>query len=259
MDILMVGCGQMGGAMLNSWAGLEDMSFTVADPAELKLPVGVWHVQSPATLASKQFDMVIAAVKPQMMADVMPAYVPRLKADGCLVSIAAGYSLESLEAIFPDHGIIRVMPNRPALIGRAATGLYANERASVAQRDAVETLMDATGQFVWVQSEDQLDRLTAVSGSGPGYVFQFIESFIGGARELGFSEQDARKLVVQTMLGAAEMAAGTDAPISKLRESVTSKGGTTQAGLDQRREDQALDQLMANTTAAAYARARELR
>ncbi|MCJ9427553.1 pyrroline-5-carboxylate reductase [Kordiimonas marina] len=259
MDILMVGCGQMGGAMLNSWAGLEDMSFTIVDPAELKLPVGVWHVQSPATLGSKQFDMVIAAVKPQMMADVMPAFVPRLKPDGCLVSIAAGYSLASLEAIFPDHGIIRVMPNLPALIGRAATGLYASERANVAQRDALEILMEAIGQYVWVQSEDQLDRLTAVSGSGPGYVFQFIESFIDGARELGFSDKDARTLVVQTMLGAAEMAANTEAPISSLRESVTSKGGTTQAGLNQLRDHQALDQLMTNTTAAAYARARELR
>ena len=259
MDILMVGCGQMGGAMLNIWAGLEDMSFTVTDPAELQSPVGVRHERSAEALGDSQFDIVIVAVKPQMIADVMPVYRRRLKDDGCLVSIAAGYSLGSLEAIFPNRGIIRVMPNLPALIARAASGLYANAHVHPVHRDVVGGLMDAVGRAIWVQSEDQLDRLTAVSGSGPGYVFQFIESFIDAAVELGFSQKDARTLVIQTMVGATEMAANSEGPISDLRKSVTSKGGTTQAGLDQLRSGNVLDMLMVKTTAAAYSRAQALR
>ncbi|TNE65663.1 MAG: pyrroline-5-carboxylate reductase [Alphaproteobacteria bacterium] len=259
MNILMVGCGQMGGAMLKNWAGLEDMSFTVVDPAALHLPFGVRHETAADALADDMFDMLIVAVKPQMIETVMPAYGPHLIEDGCLVSIAAGYSLQGLEALFPGRAVVRVMPNLPALIGRSATGLFANDAATKEHRALVSHLMEAVGTAVWVPSEDQLDRLTAISGSGPGYVFQFIESFIEAAESLGFSHQDARKLVLQTMVGATEMAMSSDRAVGELRQSVTSKGGTTQAGLEQLRTDGTLDRLMVRTTSAAYGRARALR
>ncbi|GHF11056.1 pyrroline-5-carboxylate reductase [Kordiimonas sediminis] len=259
MDILMVGCGRMGGAMLERWTTQKNAIFTVVDPAATDLPGGVRGLKQAASLGSDTFDMIIIAVKPQMIEDVMPAYDGRLRDGGCMVSIAAGYSLDSLTKAVGDVPIIRVMPNLPALIGKGATGLYASEHCSDTHKDAVSDLMAHIGLSVWVPSEDHLDRLTAVSGSGPGYVFQFIESFTEGAKALGFSDTDAQTLVLQTVLGAAEMAASTRRPASDLRDSVTSKGGTTQAGLDQLRTEQALDKLMQQTTQAAYERAVELR
>lgn len=259
MDILMVGCGRMGGAMLNCWSTRQDISFTVVDPAGPTLPEGVRVLKEASSLGADQFDLIIIAVKPQMIEAVMPAYDGRLKADGCMVSIAAGFSLESLRRVLGDVPVIRVMPNLPALIGKAATGVFASNGCSLQHKETVTDLMNRIGKAVLVRSEDELDRLTAVSGSGPGYVFQFIESFIAGAIDLGFSEDDARTLVIQTMVGATEMAASTDAPVSDLRESVTSKGGTTQAGLDQLRQDHVLDLLMKNTVNAAYGRALELK
>lgn len=258
MNILMVGCGRMGGAMLNSWAGLEDISFTVVDPAALSLPVGVNHVQHVDDLGMVPFDVVIVAVKPQMIDDVMPAYVSLLRKGGLLASIAAGYSLKNLEAIFDGAAIVRIMPNLPALIGRSATGLFGNSKVTDPHKFLIAELMQAIGRAVWVASEDELDRLTAISGSGPGYVFQFMESFISAAMDLGFTEKDARTLVLQTMAGAADMAIATDKPVSELRKSVTSKGGTTQAGLNELRTGDALDRLMKATTKAAYSRALEL-
>ncbi|SDD87080.1 pyrroline-5-carboxylate reductase [Kordiimonas lacus] len=259
MDILMVGCGRMGGAMLGCWSARKDIRFTVIDPAGPAAPEGVRVLKAPSALGSDQFDMIIIAVKPQMIEDVMPGYTARLKDDGCMVSIAAGFSLESLKRVLGNVPVIRVMPNLPALIGKGATGIYASDDCSSAHKETASDLMGRIGKAVWVRSEDELDRLTAVSGSGPGYVFQFIESFMEGAKELGFSDQDARTLVIQTMVGATEMAANTDAPISELRTSVTSKGGTTQAGLDQLRQDHMLDLLMKSTTKAAYERALELK
>lgn len=259
MDILMVGCGRMGGAMLKRWSTRKDISFTVIDPASPPLPEGVRASKDGRGLGSDLFDMIIVAVKPQMIEAVMPAHKVRLRDGGCVVSIAAGFSLAGLKAVMGGAPTIRVMPNLPAMIGKGATGLFASDDCSADQKASVTELVERVGKAVWVRSEDELDRLTAVSGSGPGYVFQFIESFIAGAKDLGFSDKDARTLVIQTMLGATEMAAGTDAPISDLREGVTSKGGTTQAGLDQLRQDHVLDLLMKSTTAAAYARAVELR
>jgi len=259
MDILMVGCGRMGGAMLGCWSTREDIHFTVVDPAKPDVPEGVRVLSEASALGSDQFDIIIIAVKPQMIEAVMPDYTARLKDGGCMVSIAAGFSMDSLRRVLGDVPVIRVMPNLPALIGKGATGIYATNDCPTALKETVGDLMERIGKAVWVRSEDELDRLTAVSGSGPGYVFQFIESFIEGARELGFAEKDARTLVIQTMVGATEMAASTDAPISELRTSVTSKGGTTQAGLAQLRQDHMLDLLMKSTTKAAYERALELK
>lgn len=259
MDILMVGCGQMGGAMLTRWANRTDMSFTVIDPASPQLPEGVRASKDGRGLGSDVFDMIVVAVKPQLIENVMPEHRARLRDGGCIMSMAAGFSVENLQRVLGQVPVVRVMPNLPAMIGKGATGIFASKEASGDQKTAIDTLIESVGKAFWVSSEDELDRLTAVSGSGPGYVFQFIESYIEGAKELGFSNDDARALVIQTMLGAVEMAASSDVPAGELRERVTSKGGTTQAGLNQLRQDHVLDLLMKSTTRAAYSRAVELR
>ncbi|WP_417461121.1 pyrroline-5-carboxylate reductase [Kordiimonas sp.] len=258
MNILMIGCGKMGGAMLRRWCDACGHSFAVVDPAMPDLPPAVRVESELSALSSQVFDMIIVAIKPQMIESVLPDYKGSLKNGGVVVSIAAGFALRNFSKILGDVPLVRVMPNLPALIGLGATGLYANALCSHGQKNTVEELMEAVGRAFWVNSEDELDKVTAVSGSGPGYVFQIIESYIAAAEDLGFKADEARALVLQTILGATEMANRSSEAISALRESVTSKNGTTEAGLNALNGDGALDTLMKQTTDAAYKRAIEL-
>lgn len=258
MNILMIGCGKMGGAMLRRWCDACDHSFTVVDPAKPDLPDAVRVETELSALGAQLFDMIIVAIKPQMIESVLPDYKGSLQNDGVVVSIAAGFALRNFSKILGDVPLVRVMPNLPALIGLGATGLYANTLCSDTQKNTVEELMEAVGRAFWVGSEDELDKVTAISGSGPGYVFQIIESYIKAAIDLGFKPDEARALVVQTILGATEMASRSGEAVSSLRESVTSKNGTTEAGLNALNGDGALDTLMKQTTEAAYKRAIEL-
>ncbi|WP_417464017.1 pyrroline-5-carboxylate reductase [Kordiimonas sp.] len=258
MNILMIGCGKMGGAMLRRWCDASNHSFTVIDPAKPDLPQKVRVEADLSELGGEIFDMIIVAIKPQMIEAVLPDYKNSLKNGGVVVSIAAGFALRNFSKILGDVPLVRVMPNLPALIGLGATGLYANTLCSSGQKKTVEDLMEAVGRAFWVSSEDELDKVTAISGSGPGYVFQIIESYIAAAEKLGFKPDEARALVLQTILGATEMANRSDEAISALRESVTSKNGTTEAGLNALNANGALDTLMRETTDAAYKRAIEL-
>ena len=258
MDVLLIGCGKMGGAMLNRWLEQTGHKFTVVDPAAEQLPAGAELLRHESDLDQRQFDMVIVAIKPQMVDDVLPAYEKHVAPGGCVVSIAAGCSMKRISALMGDAPTIRVMPNLPALIGLGATGLYASTDCSASHKAQVTELINIVGESFWVESEDDLDRLTAVSGSGPGYVFQFIHSYIEAGKELGFAPETARNLVLQTIIGAAKMAAASDQSAVELRNSVTSKKGTTEAGLNALNEGGALDELLKQTTQAAYQRALEL-
>ena len=258
MNVLLIGCGKMGGAMLRRWLERTEHKFTIVDPAAEDTPSGAELLRSREELGDRRFDMIIVAIKPQMIDDVLPAYAQHLAEGGCAVSIAAGCSLERVSRPLGNAPTVRVMPNLPALIGLGATGLYASNGCSDDHRTQVTKLIDYVGESFWVGSEDELDRLTAVSGSGPGYVFQFMQSYIEAAEELGFTEKTARALVTQTIIGAAKMADQSDSSVVELRNSVTSKKGTTEAGLNALNKGGALDSLMKNTTGAAYARALEL-
>lgn len=263
MNILLIGCGKMGGAMLGRWAAHGAHRFTVADPAATDLPEGVAHVTKATSLAPGAFDAILIAVKPQMIADVVPDYAPALAPGGVFVSIAAGTSVASLErALGPaggDAAIIRVMPNMGALVGMGVSGLYANARCTDAQRAEITALIGQTGTCIAVQSEDEIDRLTAVSGSGPGYVFEILRSYVAAAEALGFDPDTARALVFGTVAGTVEAARRSEQSLEALRDSVTSKNGTTQAGLEALMHGGALDGLLHETVQAAYARAVELR
>lgn len=259
MNILVIGCGKMGGAMLRQWVGTNGQRFTVADPAATDLPEGVSHVSKATDLQSAHFDVVLIAIKPQMIADVLPVYAPSLKPGGCYVSIAAGCSVASLAKVVGDAAIIRVMPNMAAMVGLGVSGLCANDTCSAKQIADVTALIAQTGICVPMASEDEIDRLTAVSGSGPGYVFELMRSYVAAAEAVGFDSATARSLVFDTISGAVETARQSEATLEELRESVTSKNGTTQAGLAELMRGGQLDALLENTVQAAYRRAAELK
>lgn len=259
MNILLIGCGKMGGAMLRQWTSHGAHSFTVADPAANDLPDGVTHVSKATDLPSGAFDVVLIAIKPQMIADVLPDYVHALKPGGTFVSIAAGASVASLEKVVGYAAVVRVMPNMAALVGMGVSGLFANDRCTAQQTREIAALIDQTGTCIPVDSEDRIDRLTAVSGSGPGYIFEVLRSYVAAAEALGFDHDTARTLVFGTVSGTVEAARQSDLTLEELRNSVTSKNGTTQAGLNALMCDGALDDLFHSTLKAAYVRAGELK
>tara|TARA_R110002095_G_scaffold22716_2_gene24435 strand:- start:317 stop:1066 length:750 start_codon:yes stop_codon:yes gene_type:complete len=249
----------MGGAMLRRWLQSDIAKFTVASPNGGSVPQGVEHVRSPAELGDRQFDLVVIAVKPQMIDTALPPYMSHLAPGGCLVSIAAGYSSSRITALIGEKPVLRLMPNLPAMIGQGVNGLFANAACTSTHREAATALAAATGSAIWVEGEDRIDRITAVAGSGSGYVFEIARSYVAAAEALGFDTATARTLVLDTMAGAIEMARQSDQPLETLRNDVTSKNGTTQAGLQALMQGGALDTLLENTTQAAYARAVELR
>jgi pyrroline-5-carboxylate reductase len=259
MDILMVGCGNMGGAMLRRWLDAVPASYTAVNRTPSAIPAGASHAGSPEALEGRTYDALVIAVKPQQIADIIPAYAPFLKEDGCFVSIAAGFSVASMKAALGDRPMIRIMPNLPAQIGRGVNGLYADPLCTAAHRDLADRLAKATGSAIWLDTEDEIDRITAVAGSGTGYVFEIARAYVAAAERMGFSPETARTLVLETLAGAVEMASQSDNSLEELRNSVMSKKGTTEAGINALRRDGLLEQLLVETTEAAYARARELR
>ncbi len=258
----------MGGALLTQWCRVAerdfpDTKFLVIDPANDESLSAqsqyVDYLREPPAVDECGFDLVIVAVKPQVVAEVLPDYASRLSPDGFVASIAAGCSIERLQALSGGAAVVRVMPNLPSAIGAGVSGLCADDRATDAQRGLIERLMAAAGSTMWVANEDMLDRLTAVAGSGPGYVFEIARNYVDAAIALGFGADDARQLVLGTMAGTIAMAQASDQSLEALRTSVTSKNGTTAAGLDALNGDGALAERFRDTLSAAYDRAVELR
>jgi pyrroline-5-carboxylate reductase len=202
-------------------------------------------------------DVIVLAVKPQQMRDVAAQLKPHLGAQ-LVLSIAAGIRGADLSRWLGGHGaIVRTMPNTPALVGRGITGMAALPGVSSAQRDEADAILKAVGETVWLDDESLIDSVTAVSGSGPAYVFYFIEAMQQAAAEMGLSPEQGRQLAIATFAGAAELAARSDEPVSTLRERVTSKGGTTYAALTSM-EDSGVKAALVKALHAAAARGREL-
>jgi pyrroline-5-carboxylate reductase len=193
-----------------------------------KYAVGV-HGSAGAWLGASE--VVVLAVKPQQMREAVDAIRPHLVRP-LVLSIAAGVRASTLARWLSSDVVVRTMPNTPALIGAGISGAVALPGVSPEQRSAAELILRAVGDVVWLADESLLDPVTAVSGSGPAYVFFFIEAMEQAAREMGLTETQARRLSVQTFLGAAQLAGASDEPASVLRERVTSRGGTTAAALE---------------------------
>jgi len=208
-----------------------------------------------ATLAD--YDAVVLAVKPQVLKDVAQALAPHLTSQ-LVISIAAGIRGSDLARWLGDYArVVRTMPNTPALVGMGVTGLAALPGVDAAGRELASNVLGAVGEIVWFDDESKLDAVTAISGSGPAYVFYFIEALQEAARQLGMDEAQGRALAVATFTGAAQLAANSDEPPSLLRERVTSKGGTTAAALASFDASGIKDAIVRGAL-AANARAREM-
>ncbi len=265
-----LGGGNMAQALMTGLAARRpDATFVVVEPLATAqatvrriAPAAVVHGTPHADLAS--CDAVVVAVKPQAFREAVTAAARWLVGDAAgptVISIAAGIRVREvahwLGAGHATRPIVRAMPNTPALIGRGITGLFAAPGVGPDQRALAETLLGAVGRTLWVADESLLDAVTAVSGSGPAYVFAFIESLVRGAVALGLSADDARELAVTTFVGASLLAADSAEPVALLRERVTSKGGTTAAALA--RLDQAgVSDAIVDAVRAAAVRAAEL-
>ena len=256
---LMLGCGNMGGALLRRWADAAICDFDVVDPAAGFDHPRVRLHRSPDTLPRGAYDLIILAIKPQLIRDVLPGYLGRLAPGGAIVSIAAGFSCGELKALSGGAPAIRIMPNMPAAYGVGMSGMFATRDVLPTIRQAVIALMDSTGRLIEVEEEDVIDQVTAVAGSGPGYVFEIARAFVEAAESLGLDRETARTLVLETMSGAVEMALQSGDDLADLRNAVTSKAGTTEAGLNALNGDGGLSERMKNVVQAAHARAVELR
>lgn len=259
--LVMLGCGKMGSAMLDGWlkAGLAASSVHVIDPypAPELLHIGVSvNADLPPDPA-----VALVAVKPQMMDDALPQLRPFGGGKTLIISVAAGTPIATFEKVLgTGTRVIRSMPNTPAAIGKGITAIIGNAVASTADVDLAEGLLFAIGQVVRLTSEDQIDAVTGVSGSGPAYIFYMIEALAAAARAEGLPDDIAMQLANATVAGAGALAeSATDSP-ERLRINVTSPNGTTQAGLEVLMDDATgLAPLIRATVSAAANRSRELK
>ncbi|WP_346910007.1 pyrroline-5-carboxylate reductase [uncultured Roseibium sp.] len=261
---LLVGAGKMGGAMLSGWMaeGLDPSAIVVSDPKpgdEIKAILekhGIRHVtEVSADLAPS---IVLVAVKPQMMDVVLPAIAPAIRPDTLILSVAAGTPISRFQTAFGPVPVARAMPNTPAMVARGITAVFPNDGVSEDQKDTVGTLLSAVGKVVWLESEDQIDMVTGVSGSGPAYVFWLAECLAEAGKAAGLPEELARELAEATVSGAGELMHQSPETPTVLRQNVTSPNGTTAAALEVLMAEDGLKPLMTKAVAAAVNRAREL-
>jgi pyrroline-5-carboxylate reductase len=268
-SVLLVGAGRMGGALLQGWlaSGFPASRIFVQEPspppeiADAIARAGIRTGTPPAMDGPPQ--VILLAVKPQAMEQVLPTVAPLSGPDTVVLSIAAGRSIESMARAFPaDTAVIRAMPNTPAAIGRGITALCANAHTTQAQRTACERLLKASGETVWVEEEGLIDAVTAVSGSGPAYVFLLAECMAKAGRAIGLDAELAAKLARATVSGAGELLHQSQLGPDELRRNVTSPNGTTQAALDvlmgSAGAGHPMQELIARAVEAAQRRAREL-
>ncbi|CAO3410132.1 pyrroline-5-carboxylate reductase [Azospirillum largimobile] len=261
--ILLLGAGRMGSALLRGWLaqGIPAASITVIDPQPDKalegLAVDTGFQLNPAEPGLA--DVLVVAVKPQLAAAAAQDMQARLGEHSLVVSIMAGKTLADLRRLFPAAGgFVRAMPNLAAAVGRGATVLIADPSCRVEQAAQAARLLSAVGELEWLADETLMDAATAVSGSGPAYVFYLVECLTRAGIEAGLPPDTAERLARVTIEGAGELLRQTGLPAAELRSNVTSPGGTTQAGLSVLMRDGRMEALVSATVAAAAARARDL-
>jgi len=235
--ILFVGGGNMGAALIGGLIANGEpasaLSAVEIDPAQRERLAATYGIEVVAEIAdvAHAVDTIVLAVKPQQMRAAAGALQPALRSQ-LVLSIAAGIRTVDLSRWLGGYRrIVRVMPNTPALVRAGISGLFACAEVSAAERDRAEAVLRAVGETLWVEREELIDAVTAVSGSGPAYVFFFIEALRQGALELGFDRSQAQQLALATFAGAIRLAQTSDEDVAILRERVTSKGGTTERAL----------------------------
>ncbi|AKJ70031.1 pyrroline-5-carboxylate reductase [Pandoraea thiooxydans] len=263
MKIAFIGGGNMAGALigglLRQGVPATDLSAVDLSPQTCEHLTKTFGINAGTQLSERLRDQeaIVLAVKPQHLKEAAQSLAPYLRGQ-LVISIAAGVHAAVLSRWLGGYDqIVRCMPNTPALVGKGISGLAALSGVDTSRRQLAERVLKAAGQVIWCDNEAQLDGVTALSGSGPAYVFYFIEAMQQAAAELGFSEAQGRQLAIATVAGAAELAAQSSEPASVLRERVTSKGGTTFAALTSFEHD-GVKAAIVRGIHAAHARSREL-
>jgi pyrroline-5-carboxylate reductase len=262
MKIVYIGGGNMAAALigggLKAGRAATDTSVVEVDAGRRDELARLYSVatqpQPDAALAGA--DIIVLAVKPQQMREACLALRPFV-GDATVLSIAAGIRTAELTRWLGTTRIVRAMPNTPALIGQGITGLAALPSVPESSRRQVEAILQSAGPVLWLDAENKLDAVTALSGSGPAYIFYVIEAMMQAGRELGLADTESRQLAVQTVIGAGRLASASTEPVSLLRERVTSKGGTTAAGLACLAAGH-VDEAIVRAVLAAFRRAVEL-
>ena len=260
-NITFIGGGNMAQALIGGLLsrGLPATRITVSDPVEKireLLKEKDLHVTDDNVAAIKNADIVVFAVKPQVLGTVLKP-LKGLFENKLIISIVAGAEIKTISDLTGNDRIVRVMPNTPALVQTGAHGIYANAEVSAKDRELATQVLAATGLTIWVGSEAQIDAVTAVSGSGPAYFFYMMESMIRAGKNMGLDEKVATALTLQTALGAAQMAITSSSAPSELRKNVTSPNGTTQAAIEVFDRAQ-ISQNIQTALAAAQKRSQEL-
>jgi pyrroline-5-carboxylate reductase len=265
--LVLVGCGKMGGALLHGWLrrGLAATDAFVVEPdARIREHVRAGHgviavSEAKGLPPDLQPRALVFAVKPQAMAAVLPAYRSLVEVGAVVLSIAAGTAIARFAAAFGERTpIVRAMPNTPAAIGQGVTALFANAHVTPAQRQLCSALMAAVGAVRWIDDEQQMHAITAMSGGGPAYVFLLIETLAKAGIASGLPEDLAWPLARATVAGSGALAAHSEEPVELLRRNVTSPGGTTAAALEVLMAPDGIQPLFERAIAAGTRRSREL-
>ncbi len=260
-SVFLVGAGRMGGALLRGWlaAGFPAQSLAVAEPNPAPEIAALLKIHAIAARPGAAPDLMVLAVKPQIMNVVLAEIAPLAGPQTAVLSIAAGRTVASIAAHFaPGTAIVRAMPNLPAEIGRGITAAFANPQVTPERRALCDALLRAAGEVAWIDDEASIDAVTAVSGSGPAYVFHLVECLADAAVAAGLPADLAAQLARATVTGAGELLHRSPLSPAQLRENVTSPGGTTAAGLSVLMGEPSLKALIRDTVAAAARRSREL-
>jgi pyrroline-5-carboxylate reductase len=260
-NVLLVGCGKMGGALLRRWQKLKLYNdICIVEPTTISV-LAAKRVSDFAQIPPAfRPDVVVMAVKPQTLPEILGRYKALTDKGALLLTIAAGRPISYFEqALGRKARVVRAMPNIPASIGEGITVACANRNVTKAQREQATSLLSAVGEMLWVEEEKLLDPVTALSGSGPAYVFLLTEALAKAGQKIGLDAKMAEKLARQTVIGSAALAkASPDQTPSRLRENVTSPGGTTEAALKILMADNGIQKLFDKALDAATKRAGEL-
>lgn len=253
--ILLIGCGKMGQAILQGWlkSGISKKEIAIIDPFanvdgfEVLRNVHDFHGDP---------EFVVLAIKPQAADDLLPVMANFKRA--IYISIMAGKTTHYLSNKLLSMEVVRAMPNLPATIGAGYTALFAPAQVQAAKREEITQMFSACGDTIWLEKETDMDSITALSGSGPAYVFLFAEAMVEAGKSFGLSEEVAKAAALQTIIGGAEYAKHADLSLAELQSAVASKGGTTQAALDVLQEGDAMKKLVASAMQAAKRRSEDL-
>ncbi len=264
--VLLVGCGHMGSALADAWLEFKSYSITIVDPFNYKNLKKIYYKkkiqllnETPNQKQILNFDIIIFAVKPQVSKKVIKEYSDfNLKKNVMIGSIIAGKKINFYNSAFKKSiQIVRIMPNMPALIRRGITCFVSNRHLNDSNKKKINELFLKVGKTVWFKDENQIDIATAISGSGPGYVFTIIDAFEKSSQKMGLSKKISRELVLSTLLGSVKLMEATKKEPDVLANSISVKGGTTEAGIRVLKKNN-LNKTIYNTLKAAYEKATRL-